>query len=436
MPCPRRLFRSPFPISVILLLAASLPALLGQGDLPDLLKTADEVAQKVSRLRGLEQKSPVKKGTKTREEVSAYLQQHVRENYEEAELLKEGRMLKSLGLIPVTTDYRSFMLKLLTEQVGGYYDPEAKTLFIAGWLPADLQKPVMAHELTHALQDQHFDLQRLVRESRDLKNDDQQLARQAVFEGDAMAVMLDFLLEPVGRSFTTLPDLVFIMRAQMSSMEAQYEVFRQAPAYLREVMLFPYGYGAAFLQKVRSSQPWTAVDAIYSDLPVSTEQIIHPEKYLGTRDLPQAVDLEDPSPRLGSPWKCSYRNVLGEFTLFALLSGQVSEERARRAAAGWDGDTALLVEGEGDAAFVTGESVWDTPSDAEEFFLALQEALRLRHAPQTPAGREEPAARYEVEIAGLLYSAEREGTRVRYTFGMPAAEARKLRSADPRTNPR
>ncbi len=121
-----------------------------------LLKTADAIIEQVARLRGLSPKQPIQKGVKSRAEISEYLNRHVRENYGEQQLQVEGRMLKSLGLIPDESDYRDLVMKLLTEQVGGYYDPDRKTFFIAGWLPIEQQRPVMVHELTHALQDQYF----------------------------------------------------------------------------------------------------------------------------------------------------------------------------------------------------------------------------------------------------------------------------------------
>lgn len=280
-----------------LILVASLSrgalALFQKIDSSELLKTADEMVLNTARLRGLEPKAPILKGVKTREEISKFLNQRVREDYDEGEIQLEGEMLRKLGLIPAAIDYKEISLKLLTEQIGGYYDPEKKTFFIAAWLSADEQKPVMVHELTHALQDQYFDTQSIIREDRKRDNDDRTLAHHAIFEGDAMAVMLNYLLEPVKRNFATLPDLAFIMQAQMTTAQSQFEIFKSAPLFLQETLMFPYGYGAAFLQKVwAKNSSWEAVNKIYSDLPESTEQIIHPEKYLVDRDNPKPVSAE------------------------------------------------------------------------------------------------------------------------------------------------
>ncbi len=394
---------------------------LGQEAPSTLLKTADAIIEQVSRLRGLTPKQPIQKGVKSRAEISEYLNRHVRENYGEEQLQTEGRMLKTLGLIPEQSDYRDLVMKLLTEQVGGYYDPDRKTFFIAGWLPIEQQRPVMVHELTHALQDQYFDLNTVIK--RDLKShdDDRVLAHQAIFEGDAMAVMMDSLLEPLGRNFSQLPDLVSAMRSQFAGMDSQFEVFRSAPMYLKESLLFPYGYGAAFLQKVRASQPWSAVDKIYSDLPSSTEQIIHPDKYLVARDDPRTVAVADPSAGLGGTWKTTYQNVLGEFSLYIFLKLQLPDEQARTAAAGWDGDEIVMVEDGAGKRAIFLSTVWDSPEDAAEFQAAAIQWLRLRH-PGAKVLKELPDS-YELVDAGEYCAVGKSGGTVRLINRLPESLA-------------
>jgi hypothetical protein len=374
--------------------------------------------QRVSRLRGLEPKTPIPMGVKTRDEIAKFLSEHVKDSVDEAELQGEGKMLHKLGLLPSSLDYKEFTLKLLTEQVGGYYDPDRKTFFIAGWLPIDQQKPVMVHELTHALGDQYFDLNKVLKQDRKLNNDDRVLAHQAIFEGDGMAVMLNFLLQPAGRDFASLPDLVFVMRSQFGTMDSQFPVFSSAPVYLKETLFFPYGYGAAFLQKVWSKHPsWDAVNKIYSDLPASTEQVMHPDKYLGTRDNPKTVEFEDPAVQLGKGWKTSYRNVFGEFGLDLLLKLQVSEEQSKRAAAGWGGDQALLLENEAgkDAVFVA--TTWDTADDVDEFYQAMSDWLQRRY-PKAKRTSQMPNG-FSLSLDGENHSIRRDGLKVQFLIGAP-----------------
>jgi hypothetical protein len=393
-----------------------------------LLSLADEIVPVVARLRGLAPKAPITKGVKTREEISQFVTQAFSANREKIDLKFEGTLLQKLGLIPASMDYSGFVLKLLTEQLGGYYDPEKKAFFIAGWLPVEQQKPAMVHEMTHALQDQYFDLNGMVQRDRKAHNSDMVLAHQALAEGDATAVMLDYLLEPIGRTFVQLPDLAFIMRAQMSVMNDQFEVLKSAPEFITETLLFPYGYGAAFLQKVRAkNQPWSAVNRIYSDLPSSTEQILHPEKYLGERDNPKPVEVEDPTPQLGKEWKIAYRNVLGEFSLYLLLKLNTPEELAKDAASGWGGDQVILVEESGgsrSAVFV--ESVWDDQDSADRFFKALSNWLALRFPQARKVEESENGA--AVVSAGEYRSVRRRGTRVRLILGLPDSLAEKFSS--------
>ena len=390
----------------------------------DLLKAADEVLQQVARLRGLAPKGDIKKGIVSRDDIARFLNERVREEYEEIDLIREGIVLKKLGLIPADMDYEKFMLKLLTEQIGGYYDPEKKTFFIADWIPLDQQKQVMAHELLHALQDQHFDLESLMKQDRKVHNDDLVMAHHALFEGDGVAVMLDYVLEPAGRNFTQLPNLVETMRGQLPAMEAEFPVFNQSPPFLKEMLLFPYSQGAGFLQAVRARESWAGVNRIYSDLPASSEQILHPDKYLRQRDRPQLVAINDPARLLGPGWASHYRNVLGEFTIYLILKLHLSEDEAAKGSAGWGGDQLLLAE-KGEASGVFSESVWDTTADAEEFYAAIGKWLQRR----LPRGTKNDGAANAVTWldAGGYYSVQREGTRVRWIVGLPESSSAKMK---------
>ncbi|NWG12442.1 MAG: hypothetical protein HXY20_02780 [Acidobacteria bacterium] len=409
--------------------SAAVHAVVQEDAARQLLETADEIVQQVAKIRGLVPKAPINKGVKTKEEISEYLVRSVSKHYDEKELSREGKLLEKAGFIPDGSQYKDLVMRLLTEQVGGYYDPDEKTFFIAGWLPMEQQRPVMVHELTHALQDQHFDLGRLLDEDARLKNDDRALARKAVFEGDGMAVMLDYLLQPMGKTFLQLPDLVFVMRSQFTLMDSQFAVFRDAPMFLKETLLFPYGYGAAFLQKVRAGdQPWSSVDKIYGDLPESTEQIIHAEKYLTIRDSPAPLPEEDVARTFGERWRKGYENVFGEFSLFLLLKIHLGEERSKRAAAGWDGDRVRLVEDvSGDRSFVLLESVWDTEDEAEEFHQALEDWLPRRFPEAeklAPADGSSQGVTYSRD-AGLSF-AQRRGAKVRLVLDIPRETASRL----------
>jgi hypothetical protein len=280
--------------------------------------------------------------------------------------------------------------------------------------------------LTHALQDQHFEVMKVLKEDIKQNNDDRAMAHQALFEGDATVVMLNYELEPVKRTFSQLPDLAFAMRTLMASMQSQFPVFKTAPVFLQESMFFPYSYGAAFLQKAWAQSPsWEYVNKIYADLPSSTEQILHPEKYFVTRDEPKPAAAEELASKLGGEWKIVYKNVLGEFSLHLLLNVHLSEERAKRSAAGWGGDQILLLENAAGKNALLVHTVWDTDTDADEFFQAMQEWL-LRKYPNTPRSDETPAG-FSLVTDSEVHMLRRDGTGVRFVLGFPESDAQKLR---------
>ncbi len=207
-------------------------------------------------------------------------------------------------------------------------------------------------------------------------------------------------------------------------MNSQYAVFNSAPLFMQESLLFPYGYGAAFLQKAWIKTPsWDSINKIYADLPASTEQIMHPEKYLTERDQPKAVKIDDPAVLVGKGWKTIYKNVLGEFSLGLFLRLHLDEEPGRKAATGWGGDEVLLLEnGSGEAgAYIA--TVWDTPDDADKFFNAMGQWF-LHKYPKARKQEETPFS-YAILQDGEYNSIRREGDRVHLMIGFPQSVMKK-----------
>jgi hypothetical protein len=410
-------------LATFLGLSAGILAFARATDDSQLLKTADEMVKTAARLRGLEPKSPILKGVKTRPEIAKYLNEKVQEEYKDGELQYAGETLKKLGLIPPSMDYRDFLIKLLTEQVGGFYDTDTRTYYIASWLPVEEQKPVMIHELTHALQDQYFNIKKIFDEDRKTHNDDRTLAHQALVEGDAVLVMMQSIIEPFKRHFSQLPDLGFVTRTL--AMESQSAVYNSAPVYIQETLLFPYAYGSSFLQQIWKQSPsWDSINKIYSDLPASSEQIMHPAKYYGIRDNPIPVGAAVYTAKLGKDWKVVYKNVLGEFSLGLLLSLELTEENARRAATGWGGDQVLLLQNKQGKNAVLVSTIWDTSDDADKFYAAMDEWFRKRF-PEAPRS-EETAAGFSIVRDGEFHSLQHEATGVRFVIGMPKADSGQL----------
>src|ERR1700752_2961282 len=170
----------------------------------EFLAAADEVLEQMSEITGLKLITPLKKSLRSREEIRAYVIKQMNEEKNPAERYADARTAEAFGLLPRGFDLDTFMVNVLTEQVEGLYDPKAQEFYIADWSPVDDQRMVMAHELTHALEDQHFQIEAWEKAAR--PNEDAELARDAVLEGSAMAAMVDYLMVSTGRGLKDLPD--------------------------------------------------------------------------------------------------------------------------------------------------------------------------------------------------------------------------------------
>jgi hypothetical protein len=344
-----------------------------------LLAVFDEVLQRVVSLRQLQPKGAIKRAIRNRQEIRIAMLALAQDTLSPAEWEAERKAMVQWGLLPPDFRLKEFVLDLLTEQAAGYYDPKQQTFFIADWLPHLVQKPVMAHELVHALQDQHYNLLKnfdLVKDQADLS-----LAHKALIEGDAMAVMLVYLLEPLGLTMADLPDMGTLLQGSTALMGDQFQVYMRAPLILRQQLLFPYVQGLAFVKAALAQGSWPGLQRVYQHPPVSTQQIMHPEKYLAEPPvLPSEVALEVPEGVLSTPWQKLKRDVLGEFFLSVILQQFLSEDEARQSTVGWRGDRYELFEQQGSGRLLlVCTTVWDTPAEATAFFQSYNKLLALKY---------------------------------------------------------
>lgn len=386
-----------------------------------LLAAADDITRQVVALRGLETRRPIARGVLSREEIGRKLNDRIAKEYTPGEIKVESRFLKRLGLLPPETDYLGLLTSLLQEQVAGFYDPFSRQLYIADWLGLELQRPAMAHEIEHALQDQHFDLKQFAAPIKD--DGDRQLARAALVEGDGTAVMLEFVAQSNGLDASRLPDAVISSIGKQIAAGAmdQSPIYSRAPRFLRETLLFPYFAGMQFVHALRRGHTWARINEVWRAPPESTEQVIHPEKYLaGERPVQvTASPLASLAPRTELR-----RDVLGELELRVLFASRMPDGDAERAAAGWAGDR-MVVYGEADSdkpVVVIDLSAWDSEADAREAEAALRAVIAHEGAAARPAaeGAVLPAV---VEREGEAWSVERRGQKIVALFGAPV-EAR------------
>lgn len=391
----------------------------GQAVRPDpkaVINLTQEILRQVSQLRGLTVRHPVAAALQSRRDIESSLMKDLDEKITPTEFDAATKALVKFGLVPKDFKYRDLLIKLLSEQVAGYYRPKTKNLYLADWLSLDEQKTVMVHELVHALQDQHFNLERF--DKTPDGESDRDLAIHALIEGEATAVMLNFLLKPQNLDITALPiPLTTIFEQLQKTDDQRAEILNSAPAVIRESLLFPYTYGAGFVQHVLRQSSWQQVSKAYSTLPDSTEQILHPERFL-KRDDPVLVAL----PRLESVLNQTVVRRMfdtnGEFGYLIILSEYLDKDTAKRATAGWDGDQFALYENPTTGNLILVHlSVWDNGSEAEEFVDAYAERTARRYNEAKATSRDTPGTHVWQTEEGLVYL-ERRGADVLVIEGL------------------
>jgi hypothetical protein len=335
---------------------------------------ADEVLAQMSEITGLKLRSPVKKTLRSREEIRAYVINEMNEDKEPAERYASARSAEAFGLLPKGFDIDSFMVDLLTEQIAGLYDPKAHEFYIADWIPLSDQKMVMAHELTHALEDQHFQIEAWVKAAK--PNDDGELARESVLEGSAMAAMIDYLLKESGRSLKDLPDIdPGMLVGDMGATPA----LKKAPPFLKDALVFPYFAGLTFSADLLKENGWKGLPAVFSKPPISTQQIMHPALYHSGK-TPSPENLPDAGKLMGPDWTKLEENVMGEFGWKEVLKQFLGEERAKSLAATWDGDRYAVYEHKRTKRLVLVSLLrLSNAAEAMRFFGQYSEALEKKY---------------------------------------------------------
>ena len=323
----------------------------------------NRILERVENIRGLSHSEAIVPQSMSREELADSLS----EEFEEArdDLFKSQELYRLLGLIPQDADLYQLLLELYGEQIAGFYDTETQELYIIGASEHDLslqEEMTIAHEFVHALQQQRFNIYALTKATED--DSEAASALSALIEGDARTVETLYLLAHSTREQLT----------DLFANQGDYSVFDATPYFLQQSLLFPYVQGQTLLEALLSSPGrWNAVNEAYSDPPVSTEQVLHPEKYLEGEE-PIDVSLPDVAAALGEGWEEVYGDVMGEFFIRTYLEIHVRSRTAADAAAGWGGDRFTLLEGPKGERVLAALLVWDTPEDAKQFFDAMESA--------------------------------------------------------------
>lgn len=378
---------------MLLLAALLLPlAALAQEDEKKPLdsKAVKKLQKIVEEGRGLKFKKTVKVQVQDEDDLKAMLEKNIAEEWPEEKAKKAEAAYKKLGLIPQDMDLVKFMIELLADSIGGYYDPKTKQLFLirrkAGgndkmnemtkqMYGTDWDTMATIHELTHALQDQYYDLQTIPTDMEG--EDDMTKAMQCLFEGEANYVMYDHVLGKRGMGLRSMPSLkMFLAGGAQGSPK-----MNAAPEFLKRGLAFPYMEGMVFVHAVLiKGEEWSTVEEMYTKLPLSTEQIIHPEKFLDG-DWPQQVRMPDLAKSLGKGWELVDQNTLGELNVQVMLGEFMSRKKypktIAKASAGWDGDR-YAVYRKGETMALAFFSTWDSEEDAQEFVKSAKKVLNKK----------------------------------------------------------
>jgi hypothetical protein len=365
------------------------------------VEAANQVLAQMSQILDLPILDPLKKSLRSKEQIRTYLIGEEKEDRTDAQRYADEKSLEAFGLIPKGFALESFMLDVLTDQVAGLYDPKAKEFYIADWIAADDQKPVMAHELTHALEDQSFHLDAWIKAAR--PNDDAELARDSVSEGSAMAAMVDYSLRDEKMGVRDLPDVVGLIRARAVGEMDKDPKLSKAPRYIRDDLLFPYLAGTSFTQQfLKAHTGWSDLKVIFENPPVSTQQIMHPNLYLkGVK--PVAVSLPDCKSVAPSHWKLLEQNVMGEFGLDEVLKQFLGPERADPLASAWTGDRYAVFEDEKTKATpLVFRLSLDNAEDTAGFYAQYSEALALKYKDRQDVFRRPNYLQFDTADGGVF----------------------------------
>jgi hypothetical protein len=291
----------------------------------ELLASVDQVLHFVSQDTLLPIKHRVKKKIVDRDQVEKYLTEKFESDIDRIRFERSELVLKKFGLLPRSFNLHNFLIKLLTEQIAGYYDEKSRTMNLLDWVSPDMQKAVMAHELTHALQDQSYNLDKMSKH-------EEEIEKHGL---ENLKALLDYMLAPAGKSVEKSPRIVDLMQATMEKDKGS-PIFDSAPPLLQEELVFPYRQGMTFVKDLLlAGGKKLAYTGVLDRMPQTTREIMQPKEYLAGRRVPPLY-LPDLS-FLKKDYEPYDAGAVGEFDVSVLLKIYASEAQAKYLSPEWRG---------------------------------------------------------------------------------------------------
>ena len=417
----------------------------------DLLGRVDKILSFASTDTGLPIVHSVKRKLITRDEVNKILQVKFDEDAGAKRLAREEIVLKKFGLLDRDFNLRPFMISLLTEQVAGFYDDKTKTVNLLAWIEPDEQEPVLAHELTHALQDQRVGLTKWAEVSSEeiaknaqqdnehIQTDEADTARDAVTEGQAMVVYLDYSIRSTGKTLQNSPELMDRLQGTLSDTSGS-PMLSRAPLLLQKSLLFPYSEGMSFEDAVLvKGGKEAAFGAVLANPPASTFEILHPEAYMSHVPVP-VLRLPDIHPLIDAAYMPYDVGVMGEFDVQILTELFGGEEIESELAPQWKGGIYYAAQKrsavtEAEKASTASiallyESKWKNKDAARSFLRVYANQLPRKYSGlvrRTNDETDENEQVYSTSEGDVLLTIS--GTGVFVSEGFPLELARKLRDS-------
>ncbi|HWC19048.1 MAG TPA: hypothetical protein VG498_18700 [Terriglobales bacterium] len=359
----------------------------------ELFASIDDTLDWLSKDSGYPIKRKVTGELASRDQVAKYVDQKMSEDEDAKRLERSEIVLKKFGLLPRDFDLHKFLVQLLQEQVAGYYDVKTKKMYLLDWLSADAQKPVLAHELTHALQDQSFDLKTWESpkapkasdsDAYTYDEDEASTARSAVAEGQGMVTLVDYMLRGTGHTLAESPQVAQLMRSAMTS-NSEFPLLQKAPLMIRESLVFPYGDGltfeAALLEKRGKD---IAFSGAFRRPPENTHEVLDVGAYLGNHPV-QWLVLPDLTKELGSSFEKYDEGSIGQLDTRILVEQYTDKETAQDMAEAWRGGAYYAAANK--EAKISGTqrigllylSRWDSDESADQFAKLYADYLSKRY---------------------------------------------------------
>jgi hypothetical protein len=419
-----------------------------EADTKKLFESVDRILAFVAEDTGMPKRAAVKRRLVSKADVEKYATGQMAKEEFAKRFAREELSMKKLGFLPRDFNLKEFLVKSTGQGIAAYYDPETKTISMLSWVPFDKQEPILAHELTHALQDQNYDLMKWMKagDAQGGENSESALARKAVVEGQGMVVYVDYLLKPVGRSLEDTPDVIYQMEDPAVKAAMDSQLLRDAPMILRETGAFAYQGGLIFEgELMHKGGKNMAFAGVFAHPPRTSHEVLQPEAYINGEKL-SPVRIPDMKKLLSDQYEAYDSGGVGEVDVRALLKQYGERKIADELSSAWQGGAFVTFRRKDktvtDAAVSTGDvallyiSRWKTAQAAERFarFYAAAVSQRYRSATvqevQACAGSNCPVSTAQIMTEeGPVIVERRQDNSVIVSESFDSATSAKLRAA-------